>query len=149
MNLRNGKQIVQQKHQEYQKYQENTNISIVIQENTIQSSKYTQHEMDTVKLIKKLAIEFVKLHLQNDTVTKEEIFNEKLRILSELYYLIDYYNIHTNPKFVKFNAVYKKKAREFLHDINELLHRSSDYHLSRRDRLHARNFAKDLTAILN
>ena len=49
MNLRNGKQIVQQKHQEYQKYQENTNISIVIQENTIQSSKYDGRFLLTCK----------------------------------------------------------------------------------------------------
>ena len=143
MNLRNGKVLFQQQHQE----QENINITItVIQENTIQHQPPNHHDKAIIKLVKDLLSVFGRLDLQN--LTKEEIFNEKLRILSELYYLNKYYDLHSNPVFVKLNTAYKNKSHEFLYDINKFLHRSSGYNLSRRDRLHARNFAKELAAIL-
>jgi hypothetical protein len=149
MNLRNGKVLLQQD-QDHQE-QEKACIIITIQEKVIQPPEHlkenpTQSDKVIIKLIQDLISIFQ--NLKNQNLTKEENFNEKMRILSELYYLIEYYDLQSNPVFVKFSVTYKEKAREFLIDINKNLHRSSGFHLSRRDRLHARNFAKELTTIM-
>jgi hypothetical protein len=143
MNLRNGK-VLQQLQQ-----QEIANISIVIQETMFQSLKPPEtprYDKNIVESIQILCNIFK--NIKNQNLTKEEKFNENMRILSELYYLIEYYDLQSNPIFVKFSVTYKEKAHEFLIDINKILHRSSGYNLSRRDRLHARNFAKELTTIM-
>ena len=134
MNLRNGKVLLIQKSTEEKK--------------SINTTKLTQNEKDIVQLLKKVCNALDSYNEIN--FTKEEIFNEKLRVYNEFYYLVEYYNVRsfTKPGFDRFIIIYNQKAQENLTAINKKLHRSSGYNLSIRDRLNARNFAKELTAIL-
>lgn len=50
----------------------------------------------------------------NDNLTQNEKFNDKIRLFRELFYIINYYDLKANPSFDKFIPVSIAKALEFV-----------------------------------
>lgn len=87
--------------------------------------------------IKKLIKTVDQLNLYVDSLDKNQIFIEKIRLLSELYYLIDYYDLKNNKKFVKFIEGAKDKAFEIIAYITNFMlcqkERVNEFKLSKQD----------------
>lgn len=98
-------------------------------------------------LLKKLmgyAIEFEK-----STMSKEEIYNEKIRIIREIYYLIDYYDLKTNPRFKFAVEILYKKAEEYLKHIEHALqYTEGGFRLTGEDRNSSEYLKKELLDFL-
>ena len=117
MQLRNGKTILRQHSNEHTS---TTNIPI-IQNPTLTLDEFTPNEKYINNLISKL------INTCNDCKplyssyhsSKINLFIEEIRILREIYYLIEYYGLHTNrnPKFEQFQLALQDKTPYLINSI--------------------------------
>lgn len=58
----------------------------------------------------------------NERLSEEEKFISKIRLFRELYYIIGYYDLKSNPRFSdKFIPATIEKAKNFIIDLNQML----------------------------
>lgn len=109
MQLRNGKKILQNVN--------DTKIdNILIPSNEIPSNE--KYIANFIQKIIETHNNFKPLH-SSCISSRINLFIEEVRLLRELYYLIDYYGLHKkqNPKFEKFQLSLKQKTPEFIDSI--------------------------------
>ena len=81
-------------------------------------------------------------------MSKEERFNEKVRFVRELYYLIEFYNLKNIPRFEKFIHGCKIKAKCLLEDLNYNLHPDKGFRITQQERNAARYLEIELLDFL-
>jgi len=92
--------------------------------NSNSTSKLTENLTNNEKSICKSIQKLINIFLLIDDDKKfseKDRFYEKFRILREIYYLIDYYDLKNNRSFTKFIIVVNKKAEEFIQDLKYTL----------------------------
>jgi hypothetical protein len=97
--------------------------------------------------IKKIINSVEQINLCVDIINEKQIFIEKIHLLSELYYLIEYYDLKNNIKFVKFIESSKEKASEIICYITK--EREEDFKLSEQENRDANKLLEFCTTFVN
>ena len=122
MQLRNGKIVLIKKSNNATAHTNDPKIFIpTIQNPILKHDPFTSNEICIKNLIAKLintCNEYKLLHSSYYS-SRINLFIEQIRLLREIYYLIDYYGLHTNrnPKFEYFQLSLKNKTPELINDI--------------------------------
>ena len=122
MQLRNGKTTLIQKSNNTTKHTNVPKIIIpIIQNPTFTLDEFTPNEKYINNLIAKLinTCNECKPLYSSYYSSKINLFIEEIRLLRELYYLIEYYGLHTNqnPKFKQFQLALHNKTPYLINDI--------------------------------
>ena len=119
MNLRNGKRyqpiLVSSQNITYQLIDledENWSKSVIA---------LFDKQLNYVKEINKFYENQIIYFPKHALIAEKKNFNEMVRLFREIYYLIDYYNVKTMPKFQKFILTARKKAESTIPTIDDIL----------------------------